>query len=61
MSKLREDSAFSACLALPFATLATASTVLALFHPGSIPLAGSCRGAEAGRSEPSWAAHARMA
>lgn len=39
MSELREDSVFSACLALLFATPATASTVLALFHPGSSPLA----------------------
>lgn len=39
MSKLHEDSAFIACLALLFATLATASTVVALFQPGSTPLA----------------------
>jgi hypothetical protein len=39
MSKLHQDSAFSACLALLFATLATASTVVALFQPGSTPLA----------------------
>jgi len=38
MRKLREDSAFIACLALLFATLATVSTVLALFQPGSTPL-----------------------
>lgn len=39
MSKLHEDSAFITCLALLFAALATASTVLALFQPGSTPLA----------------------
>jgi hypothetical protein len=39
MSKLQNDSAFIACVALLFATLATASTVLALFQPGSAPLA----------------------
>jgi len=38
MHKLHQDSAFIACLALLFAALATASTVLALFHPGSMPL-----------------------
>jgi hypothetical protein len=38
MYKLREDSAFIACLALLFATVATASTVLALFQPGATPL-----------------------
>ncbi len=37
MSKLHTDSAFVVCLALLFATLATASTVLALFQPGLIP------------------------
>ncbi len=38
MYKLREDSAFITCLALLFATVATASTVLALFQPGATPL-----------------------
>lgn len=38
MSKLHEDSTFIASVALLFATLVTASTVLALFQPGSIPL-----------------------
>ena len=38
MSQLYEDSAFIACLALLFATFATATTVLALFLPGSTPL-----------------------
>lgn len=38
MSKLYEDSTFIACLALLFATFATASTVLALCQPGSTPL-----------------------
>jgi hypothetical protein len=38
MSKLHEDSAFIACLALLFATFATATTVLALFQAGSTPL-----------------------
>ena len=39
MSKLCNDSTFIACLALLFATLATASTVLALFQPGLMALA----------------------
>ena len=39
MHKLHDDSAFIGCLALLFATLATASTVLALFQPGATPLA----------------------
>lgn len=38
MSKFYDDSAFIACLALLFATLATASTVVALFH-GAVLLA----------------------
>jgi hypothetical protein len=38
MKKLYEDSGFIGCLALLFATLGTASTVLALFQPGSVPL-----------------------
>ena len=39
MNKLRVDSTFIACMAMLFATLATASTVFALFQPGSTPLA----------------------
>jgi len=38
MNKLYQDSAFISCMALLFAALATASTVLALFHPGATPL-----------------------
>ena len=39
MKKLYEDTALIACLALLFATLATATTILALFQPGLTPLA----------------------
>ena len=39
MKKLYEDAAFIACLALLFATLATATTILALFQAGLTPLA----------------------
>ena len=39
MKKLYEDAGFIACLALLFATLATATTILGLFQPGSTPLA----------------------
>ncbi|CAM5318622.1 hypothetical protein [Rhodanobacter lindaniclasticus] len=36
--RLLDDSAFITCLASLFASLATVSTVLALFQPGSTPL-----------------------
>ena len=39
MKKLYQDTDFIACLALLFATLVTATTILALFQPGSTPLA----------------------
>ena len=39
MKKFYEDAAFIACLALLFAALASATTVLALFQPGSALLA----------------------
>jgi hypothetical protein len=37
MHKLYQDSAFISCMALLFAALATASTVLALFQHGAMP------------------------
>ncbi len=39
MRKLYEDSAFIACLALLFAMLVTATTVLALFQSITVSLA----------------------
>ena len=39
MKKLYQDADFITCLALLFATLATATTILALFQPGLTPLA----------------------
>ncbi len=38
MYKLYQDSTFTTCVALLFAAFATASTVLALFQHGSMPL-----------------------